>query len=306
MKTEGYYASSGEGRIHYCIWTPDQEPRAVLQIVHGIGEYVDRYDRFAEYLNSLGYVVLAEDHMGHGKSILDVPGYFSGGWFCALEDSYQLLTRARKRYPDLPFVLMGHSMGSFLVRSILCRYPDCGITAAVLSGTGWQNRKKLMLSLGFINVVCKLIGEKTPSPFLDKCVFGSYNKRIEHKRTGFDWLSRDPAAVDAYIANPLCGFTPTAGLFRELIRGLIYIERPQNLQNMNKTMPLFLAAGQEDPVGNYGKGVERTVRAFREAGLQRVDMRLYPYCRHEILNEINNREVYEDITGWLQSVIFEK
>ena len=140
MREEHWYDSCGAGKIHYCKWLPDGEPKAILQIVHGIAEFVERYDGFASYLAELGFVVVAEDHMGHGKSINGegIQGYFHGGWMNAVQDTYQLLEMTRAAYPGLPFILFGHSMGSFMARTILCKYPDSGISAAVICGTGWQ------------------------------------------------------------------------------------------------------------------------------------------------------------------------
>ncbi len=301
MFTESYFDSSGSGRIHCCRWTPDGEIKGVLQIVHGIAEYAKRYDDFAGFLNRQGILVVAEDHMGHGQSLGGdtVQGYFSGGWFCAVEDTYRLLKDTMAEFPGKPYVLMGHSMGSFMTRTILAKYPDSGIAAAVICGTAWQPRALLAAGKKICEAVCKKNGEKTPSAKLEGLVFGSYNQRVEHPRTAFDWLNRDTRAVDAYIADPLCGFVPTAGLLREMLTGLSYIERPDSLARMRKELPVLLIAGGDDPVGAYGKGVRKTVEAFRKNGLKDVTLKLYPLGRHEILNEINKSEVYQDVRAWL-------
>ena len=304
MRTDGYFDSLGEGRIHFCRWCPPGQPRAVVQIVHGIAEYIERYDDFAEYLCDLGFLVVAEDHMGHGKSTHDVKGYFAGGWGMAVGDTVQLLKKTRREFPDLPYVLMGHSMGSFMVRTILCKYPDSGISACILSGTGWQPRASLPVGLQICKAVCARIGERTPSPFLEKVIFGSYNKKVEHPRTPYDWLSRDSRSVDAYTAHPDCGFTPTAGLMRDLLMGLIYIENPENLKQMDRGLPVLCASGTDDPVGNYGKGVRKAADEFKKLPMGRVDVKLYPLCRHEILNEINRQEVFGDLGSWIEKTLF--
>ena len=301
MREDFWYDSKGAGKIHGCRWTPKESPKAVVQIVHGIAEFVERYDEFAAYLNGLGFLVVAEDHMGHGQSVGEngIQGYFHGGWFTAVEDTMTLLRETQAAYPDIPYVLFGHSMGSFMARTILCKYPDSGISAAVICGTGWQPAALLPPVTRFIEAVCRKDGEDKPSAFLENLVFGSYNKRVEHPRTAYDWLSRDAKIVDAYIAHPMCGFTPTAGLLREMMKGLTYIEKPAHLEAMKKDLPVFFVAGGDDPVGSYGKGVRHTVSEFKKAGMTDVSCRIYPLCRHEILNEINRQEIFEDIGGWI-------
>jgi len=301
MRTDHYFDSCGAGKIHYCRWTPDTQPKAVLQIVHGIAERVERYDHFANYLNSLGYLVVAEDHMGHGKSLDEngVRGYFHGGWFSAVDDTCRLMKDTMAEYPGLPYVLFGHSMGSFMARTILAKYPDCGITAAIICGTGWMPTAALPVMVKVMEGICKKNGEQTPVKQLDDMVFGGYNKRIPNPRTPKDWLTRNEAVVDAYIADPLCGFVASCGLMRDMIKGIHYNQQPRNLKNMKKHLPVFFIAGGEDPVGPYGKGVEQAVAAFKKAGMINVACRIYPGCRHEILNELNQEEVYKDISDWL-------
>lgn len=303
MRQDIFYPSKGAGQIHACRWLPEGEPKAVLQIVHGIAEFVERYDDFANFLTKRGFVVVAEDHMGHGQSVNGCLGYFTGGWFAAVADSYQLLTDTQKAYPDIPYVLFGHSMGSFMARSILCRYPDSGISAAIICGTGWQPAPLLPAAIKLVEGVCRKHGETEPSPRLENLIFGSYNRRVEHPRTPYDWLTRDAKIVDAYMANPLCGFTPTAGLLRDMMKGIAYIERPENLASMKKDLPVFFIAGGDDPVGSYGKGVRKAAEAFQKAGMADVSTKIYPLGRHEILNEINKDQVYADVLGWIESKI---
>lgn len=305
MGEDFWYASQGMGKIHGHRWLPQGEPKAVLQIVHGIAEFVERYDEFARYLTGLGYVVVAEDHMGHGQSINGggIRGYFHGGWFTAVEDTYRLLQDTKAQYPNVPYVLFGHSMGSFMARTILCRYPDSGISAAIICGTGWQPAFALPALCKTLELVCSRGDETKPNQTLQNLVFGSYNRKVEHPRTPYDWLSRDADIVDAYIAHPLCGFTASAGLLRDLVQGIHFVEQPNHLAAMRKNLPVFFIAGGDDPVGNYGKGVQKTAEAFRKAGLTDVSVRIYPLCRHEILNEINRQEIFEDISQWLDAKI---
>lgn len=302
MRQDFFYPSKGAGMIHACRWTPEGKPRAVMQIVHGIAEFVERYEEFATYLTDLGYVVVAEDHMGHGQSINGdgIQGYFHGGWFTAVEDTMQLMQDTMSAYPGVPYVLFGHSMGSFMARTILCKYPDSGISAAIICGTGWQPAFALPALMKILEPICKKTGQTNPNEKLQQMVFGGYNQKVEHPRTAYDWLTRDNAIVDAYIAHPLCGFTASCGLLREMMKGIHYIEQPANLANMRKDLPVFIIAGGDDPVGSYGKGIRQTAAAFQKAGMTDVSVKIYPLCRHEILNEINREEVYADISGWLE------
>ena len=294
------FPSSGKGEIHARCWMPENKPVAVVQLVHGIAEHVQRYDDFASFLCEQGYLVVAQDHMGHGKSTV-VKGYFHGGWFSAVKDTYHLLCETRVSHPGIPYFLFGHSMGSFLTRTILAEYPDSGIHGAIICGTGWMPEAVLAAGKGLANTVCKLKGEETPSKLLQSMMFGSYNKRIEHPRTAFDWLTRDKEIVDRYIADPDCGFIPSAGLVRDMLSGMQYNQKPETLAKMNPEIPVLFVAGGDDPVGNYGSGVKQTAEAFRNAGVKNVMSKLYPLCRHEILNEINKKEVYEDIINWMQN-----
>ena len=239
--------------------------------------------------------------MGHGKSICEKApqGCFSGGWAAAVDDTYRLLTDTKAEFPDIPYVLFGHSMGSFMARTILAKYPDSGISAAVICGTGWQPSAILPAGQALCNLVCKKNGEQNPSEQLQNIVFGSYNKKVEHPRTPYDWLTRDTKIVDAYIAHPLCGFTASAGLLREMMGGISYIQKAEHLDRMKKDLPVLFIAGGDDPVGDYGKGVRRTAEAFKKHGMTNVTVQIYPLCRHEILNEINKKEIYDDVARWL-------
>lgn len=305
MRTDHWYDSCGKGKIHYCKWTPEGEIKGILQIVHGIAEFVERYDDFACYLNSQGYLVVAEDHMGHGKSIEggSTQGFFHGGWFAAVDDTVKLMKDTMAEHPGIPYVLFGHSMGSFMARTILAKYPDSGITAAVICGTCWLPKAPLPALIKVVEGICKKNGEEVPSQQLQGMVFGGYNKKIENSRTPCDWLTRDETIVDAYVADPLCGFIPACGLLRDMMKGISYIQQEKHLKTMKKHLPVFFIAGQEDPVGPYGKGVEKAAREFKKAGMINVACKIYPECRHEILNELNKQDVYEDVTKWLHPYV---
>ena len=306
MHTDFYFPSCGGGMIHGCRWEPDGKPRGVIQIVHGVAEHIQRYAEFAEFMAGQGFLVVAEDHMGHGGSIGDddAQGYFQGGWFKAVADVHRLLTYTRMEEPEVPYILLGHSMGSFMVRTLLMKYPACGIRGAIISGTAWMHRGVINSGIAAATLIGKRSGFDQPSNMLQQMMFGGYNRKVEHQRTEFDWLTRDAHIVDEYIADPLCGFTVTAGLTRDLLTGLKFIQEPENLEKMDKRLPVFFISGNDDPVGNYGQGVKQSVKAFTQVGMENVSMRLYPLCRHEVLNELNREEVYQDILEWITRQTF--
>ena len=303
MSGEYYFESAGGGRCYARCWAAEGTPKAIVQIIHGIAEHVQRYDHFARYLNSLGYTVVAEDHMGHGKSICEeVPqGYFAGGWDAAVEDCCRLMERTMAEYPGVPYILFGHSMGSFLARSILIRKPDSGITAAIICGSAWMPGAVIQGGKLMSSLLMRGDGANKPSAALQKMMFTGYDKRIENPRTPSDWLSRDEAIVDAYEADPLCGFAPTPALANAMMSGLLYIQNRNNLKRMKKDLPVHFIAGGEDPVGGSGAGVRKAVEMFIRSGMKCVSVKLYPGCRHEILNELNKDEVYADVAAWLSS-----
>ena len=305
MREDIWYDSCGTGKIHGCLWLPEGAPKAIVQIIHGIAEFVERYDDFANFLTAKGIAVVANDHMGHGKSIDggSIQGCFQGGWHRAVDDCYTLLKDTQAKYPGVPYILLGHSMGSFMARTILCKYPDSGIAGAIISGTGWQPTFAMPMMVKLMELICKKGDETHPNEKLQKLIFGGYNSRIKNVRTGSDWLTRDNSIVDAYVAHPLCGFTPSSSLFRDMMVGIHYIQQPNHLSAMKKDLPVFFVAGKEDPVGSYGKGVEQACAAFKKAGMQDVAIKLYPEGRHEMLNELNKEEVYKDLLDWIESKI---
>lgn len=293
--------SSGGGTLHCCKWTMPGKPRGVVQIVHGIAEYASRYDSIASFLSSKGFVVVGEDHMGHGGSISDLSpkGCFRGGWMAAVKDVYALFEKTKSEYSDIPYFLYGHSMGSFLARTFLYTYPDAGLAGALISGTGWQPQMVLSLGIAVCNSEAKKHGDDSTSETVNKLMFGSYNKAYEHPRTQFDWLSRDNSQVDAYIADPLCGFDASVGLARDMLSGMRQNEKKENLNKMPKDIPVYFFAGTMDPVGAMGKGVRKSVNAFMKSGMKNVVLKLYPEGRHEMHNEINKDDVYSDILTFL-------
>lgn len=301
-----FQSSTGRTSIHALKCVPDGKPRAVVQIAHGIAEHIDRYRPFMEFLADNGFVAAGNDHLGHGKSIR-VPkeqGFFAekDGWWRVVDDMDKLHGIMSKEYPELPYVLFGHSMGSFLTRTYLIKHPD-RYDAVILSGTGHQSPALVLGGNAAASVMAKLNGAIGDGAKLDSLAFGTYLSKIENPRTKFDWLSRDTEQVDKYIADPLCGFVGKIGLYRDMMQGIKFITSEKNIAQMNKEKPVYFMSGDSDPVGDYGKGVERAYKAFCNAGLHDVFMRLYPGGRHEMLNETNKEQVYQDILNWLNEKI---
>ena len=302
---EFYFPARLDARIHCCQWIPEGKPRGVIQIVHGIAEYAARYDNLAKVFTDHGFVVVAEDHMGHGGSISrEIPqGCFADGWLAAVSDIYRLMQMTKEEYPDLPYVIYGHSMGSFMTRTLLYTYPEAGLKAAVLSGTGWMPKAVLRTGRAVCAAEGRRKGMNSCSPMIDKLMFGSYNKGYENPRTPVDWLSRDAAEVDKYIADPLLGFPASVGLAREMLGGMLMNEDKKNLDKMPKDLPVLFVSGDKDPVGSNGKGVQQAYEAFQAAGMRDVRIKLYPGARHELHNELNREELHRDVLAFLEDVL---
>ncbi len=301
-----FQSSTGRTSIHALKCVPDSKPRAVVQIAHGIAEHIDRYRPFMEFLADNGFVVAGNDHLGHGKSIRvpEEQGFFAekDGWWRVVDDMDKLHDIMSNEYPELPYVLFGHSMGSFLTRTYLIKHPD-KYDGVILSGTGHQSPALVLGGNAAASVMAKLNGAMGDGAKLDSLAFGTYLNKIENPRTKFDWLSRDTEQVDKYIADPLCGFVGKIGLYRDMMQGIKFITDKKNIAQMSKEKPVYFMSGDGDPVGDYGKGVERAYKAFCDAGLHDVFMRLYPGGRHEMLNETNKEQVYQDILSWLNEKI---
>ena len=301
-----FNSSTGKNKIHARMCVPDAEPRAIVQIIHGIAEYIDRYDEFMSFLADNGIIAVGTDHLGHGKSIEseEQTGFFAydNGWDYVVRDEEVLRLAMHENYPELPIIVFGHSMGSFMARTLLIRYPDA-FNAAIISGTGNQGAALVNGGLIMGNLVTGLKGAHHYSKFLNNLAFGSYNKIYDNPKTEYDWLSRDEANVQKYIDDPLCGFIPSCSLFRDMMTGVKFITNKKNLTAMNKDMPVYFMSGDMEPVGECGKGVQKAYNNFLEAGMKDVSIKLYPGGRHEMLNEINKDEVYTDILAWLDSKI---
>ncbi len=301
--TFNFPSSDGVHQICCSKWLPDEgAPKAVVQVVHGIAEYVDRYDHLARFLADQGYAVCGDDHLGHGRTAKQDSkfGYVSrhDGWTLMCADVRQLRQLMGAEHPGIPYFLLGHSMGSFLTRTYLCRYPG-EVDGAILSGTGQE--PPLMVGAGKLlaNVIGRVKHFDHVSPLIHSLSLGSYNKQFAPNRTTADWISRDEAVVDAYMADPLCQFMPTVGLYRDMLGGLQYISSKRALDQMDPNTPVYLYSGDRDPVGSNGAGVKKVHGYFEARGTRDLTLKLYPGSRHEMHNETNRDEVYADVLSWL-------
>lgn len=303
----GYRSSDGKTQIRALTWEPEKNPgiapAGIVQIVHGMSEHVERYDEFARYLVSRGYIVCANDHIGHGESVADPSEWGClpsvGGKEVLINDVHELCKTVASRYArQTPYIMFGHSMGSFIVRAYLARFAE-GLAAAVICGTGQQ---PLLLSK-FGNLVARRIaaskGDAYKSTFLDGLGAGSFAKKIDNPRTEFDWISTDDAVVDAYIADESCGVMFSAGGYATLTDLTGEVVTAAAAGAVPADLALLFVAGALDPVGDMGKGVERAVEQYRRAGVETVDLKLYEGMRHEILNEPGRAEVYADVADWI-------
>ncbi|MBP3636242.1 MAG: alpha/beta hydrolase [Clostridia bacterium] len=296
---KGTFSSSTGLRLDYRLWLPEGQPRAVIQLVHGMAEHIDRYDATARALADVGFAVVGHTHLGHGTQAR-IKGYFAekDGWQHLIEDVHLLRQRTQQHLPGVPYVLLGHSMGSFVVRCYLMQYAD-DLSGAILSGTGFFPKPVALLGLGVAKLVCLFGGEKKPSKLINSIAFGSSNKLFKPARTDFDWLTRDEAIVDAYVADPYCGFIFTGSAYRDFFSGL---NRLTKVEGVPADLPVLLFSGEKDPVGS-GNGVQKVAEQLRKAGVKQVDVKLYPDARHEMFNELNRQEVWQDVAEWVNKLV---
>jgi alpha-beta hydrolase superfamily lysophospholipase len=307
MRSDPFTFTSDDGaELHVHRFLPDGAPRAVVHIAHGMSEHGARYARLAGALTAAGYAVYANDHRGHGRtarSDADL-GFFAsrGGWQRVVRDLELLVVDEREHHPGLPVALMGHSMGSFMVQTFLLEHAGL-LDAAVLSAS--TGKPTLLAQAG--RLVARLerlrLGERGKSALIQSLSFGAFNKQFAPTRTDFDWLSRDAAEVDAYIADPRCGFACTTSAWIDVLDGTAHAADPARQARIPHDLPVYIFAGARDPVSESGKGIERLVAEYRRAGLTRVHSHLYPEGRHETLNDLDREQVTADLLAWLDQAM---
>ena len=307
MKTETFeFAGYGGTNLPAYIWLPDGELKAVLQVTHGMTEHMGRYEAFAEYLQPMGIAVAGFDLRGHGKNPGDpeVASFGEGGWAAAIEDMRLFYELLEQRFTGTPHYMLGFSLGSFLLREYLTRYPDEGeIAGAIIMGTGHQPGWLLSIMMGIVKGQIKKTGFDKTTDLVRQLSFGTYNQKFKPNRTAADWLCADETELDKYLADPLVRKDISAGLFWELLGSMKRTGKATTYVEWNMEIPILLLYGSDDPVGDAGKGVQKVYNQMRQAGLQNIIFQQFPGARHDLLHEENNgaETVRHCIADWLAS-----
>ncbi len=303
-----YKSADGATQIHAIRWEPEDKPKAILQIIHGMVEFIDRYNDFAEYLVAQGYLVTGEDHLGHGASVRsdEYHGYFGeNGNEWVIADIHHLREMMQEEFPGVPYLMLGHSMGSFLIRQYItekdAEYAK-GLAGVIVMGTGWQ--PEIALKAG--KLIAKLLGTKKvgkSARILDGISFGSYLKRIKNPNTASDWLTKDEKIVRWYRNTPWCTFPFSPNAYYHMFSGMQKAQDVERMKKLPAGMPLLFTSGAEDPVGGWGEAVRKTYMIYLENSPCKVDIKMYDDDRHEILNETDRDVVYKDMLDFLDSCI---
>lgn len=318
IKKFHFLSSNNYTEIYGQAWIPDGEVKGILQISHGMQEHIERYDDFARFMSDKGILVVGNDHMGHGQSIYQEEdlGYFSipikgfkgkaalnnNSNAYVVRDLHRITKVIKKHYPGIPYVLLGHSMGSFMVRRYMSQYGN-DVDGVILLGTGNPSISVVRTGKALVKSLTKIHGERYRSEFANEILFGKYNARISNPRTEVDWICSDSEIVDKYIADEKSGFRYTLNGFEALLSVLEYILEPENIRKIPKDLKVLIASGKEDPVGAYGEEVREVYKIYKMSGIKDVSIELYEGCRHEILNETIKKTVYGDIYDWIMEHI---
>ena len=306
---EEFYFTSGCGNIEIrgLAWKPKGEIKAILQISHGMAEHIQRYDEFARYLSAQGYYVVGNDHLGHGKSVFSAEdyGYFYGkqGNDYLIKDMHLLRERFSKEYPSLPYFILGHSMGSTLLRQYISRYGE-GLDGVIFSGiVGHESSAMLMIAKSLCRFIGAFRGVHYRSKLLDSLVFGKFDKMTADSSLRGSWVTRDLEELKKYTEDELCGFIFTTNGYYHLFDGLLRLNDKKMTSTFPKNLPILIVSGTKDPVGGFEAGIRKVYESFIEKGATNVTLNLYEGARHEVLNEINREEVYQDIERWMADTI---
>jgi alpha-beta hydrolase superfamily lysophospholipase len=303
---EGSFIKGKDGKdiFLYC-WDNVSQPRAVIQIFHGMAEHAGRYKAFAEYLNSKGFIVYAHDHRGHGRTagVIEELGYIGEDGFNAIvEDEHIISELIKKRHKDLPIIVFGHSFGSFTAQEYIIRYGN-EIKGVILSGSAARRGIEVRAGNLIAAIERSIFGDKKKSKLIDYLSFNGYNKRIKNNKYKFEWLSCDLEEVRKYEADPFCGTLFTIGFFYYFFKGMLELYKKDRLEKVPKDLPILIISGEEDPVGNYGELVNELYKVYKAIGIKNLNIKLYSGKRHELHNEINREEVFEDLLLWINNCI---
>lgn len=302
-----YKSRDGITQIHATEWLPEERPpKAILQIVHGMKEFVDRYDGFARYVADRGFIVVGEDHLGHGRTAISSKdlGYFAkkDSDIILVKDVHRLKKTIQAENPGLPYFIYGFSMGSFITRKYLTMYGE-GIDGAIIGGTGWQSESRLDFGIFLTSFLAKVHGDRYRSGMVEKISLGNYNAGIQNPRTPSDWICSVDSVVDKYVADPKCTFRFTVNAYNAMYKMIKYVQEPRNIQRIPENLPVIFMSGLQDPVGDYGEGVKKAVELYLVNGMKNVSIKLYDGMRHEIHNEGRKHIVYLDMLEWLESLL---
>lgn len=296
------FPPSGQSTRELRVVVPAGTPKAAVLIVHGMAEHYARYQRLADDLSKHGFLVAGFDLIGHGPGTPESElGYFGehDGWQALVRDVHTAHSLLRQRWPGIDVVLLGHSMGSFLAREYAIQHGK-GLKGLVLTGSSWQPKPLCLLGLTISAAQSMLGWYRKPAGLLNQLSFASNNRAFRPNRTPYDWLTRDTEEVDAYVADPYCGFPLKVGGYRELFRGLLLLTRLERLEKVPKHLPVLLMSGSADPLaGKDGSVIHELARQYRQAGLSDITVRLFEHARHELFNELNREEVIDTLLVWL-------
>lgn len=301
MREDFFISSQGTKKIKYYIFTPNSEPVGVVQLCHGMCEYILRYREFCEFLTKNGWAVVGNDHLGHGYTAAAnaEQGFFSehNGWRFLVKDVKTVTDIAKKEFAGKPLVLMGHSMGSFIARCYTSWYGDA-LDGAIYMGTSSGLPKGLTEAA--IKVAEAIKGDKEPLVKTQLALFSYMSRSVKNRKSDFDWITRDEAKIEKYKTDPLGSFAFTSSAFSDMVTLLNNVSNVDWAYSVPKKLPVLLISGEDDAIGDYGKGIKRVYGRLKRAGVTDVSIKLYEGARHELINEINRTEVYNDILAWLK------
>ncbi|MBR5514857.1 MAG: lysophospholipase [Clostridia bacterium] len=301
----GYFTSSNQrDEVYYRICITNEMPKGIIQIAHGMCEYFNRYEGLVEYFTQRGFIVCGNDHIGHANSVKSREdlGYFGKEGYNTLTEDLKLLNDiVRKKYRSLPYILLGHSMGSFVVRDYITKHPDT-VDGCIICGTSGTN-KALSSGIMLCSVLSRIKGEKHRSKFMRNIAFSGYNSHFKSEKDEVSWLTRERDVRCEYTKDPDCGFTFTLNGYKSLFMLLKKVSEPEWEQRVPKSLPILLIAGEDDPVGDYGKGVLEVYDRLNQQEINMLRIKLYPGARHELFNERNREEVFSDVEEFAKDVI---